>query len=205
MANENQTKKPLEMNPDELPDGRAFEDEFTRGFLQSTEETRPGYYPFLSGTGQYEMDFPVGGIVGENSYALKERDYEGLSIGVDNYNGTESFIKINYDSLHEAGREKAILHMINLQFDEELEFETFASENSTLYLSYFEEEDDTYYAFAGFLQNEGETGGIKIIYETRCSSGKDECKEMKEKNKNRIKEHIESIQFTAQSQSHESE
>lgn len=196
--NEEQTKKPSELSPDELPDSRAFKDEFTRGFLQSTEESKPGYYPFLSGTGKYEMDFPAGGVVGENSYALKEKDYEGLSIGVDNYNGTESYIKLNYDYLHEKGREDPILDMINHQFNGELEFDVSTSENSTLYLSYFED-DKMYYGYAGFLQNEVENGGIEIIYQTKCVVDKEECEEIIAKSKNRMKEHIESIQFILES------
>ncbi|MEC5422975.1 hypothetical protein QGM71_05615 [Virgibacillus sp. C22-A2] len=198
MTNENQTKKPSEMDPDELPDTRAFEDEFTREFLQSTEETRPGYYSFLSGNGKYEMDFPAGGVVGEKSYALKEEDYEGISIGVDNYNGTESYIKLNYNSLDEKGREDTILDMINHQFNGELEFDKFTSENSTLYLSYFED-DETYYAYAGFLQNEVENGGIRIIYETKCVGGKEECEGIKAESKDMMKQQIESIQFILQS------
>ena len=47
MNNGDQDIKLSEMNPEDLPDVRAFEDEFTRGILQSTEETRSGYYPFF--------------------------------------------------------------------------------------------------------------------------------------------------------------
>ncbi|WP_249870811.1 hypothetical protein [Oceanobacillus saliphilus] len=198
MDNEEISKKPSEMSPEELPGVRAFEDEFTRGFLQSTEETRPGYYLFLSGTGKYEMDFPAGGVVGENSYALKEEDYEGISIGVDNYNGTGSYIKLNYDSLDETGREDTILDMINHQFNGELEFDKFTFGNSILYLSYFED-DETYYGYAGFLQNEVENGGIEIIYETECFAGKEECEGIKAESKDMMKQQIESIQFTLQS------
>lgn len=197
-----QTKKPSEMDPEELLDVRAFDDEFTRGFLQSTEETRSGHYPFLSGTGKYEMDFPAGGIVGEKSYALKEKNYEGLSIGVDNYNGTESYIKINYNSLHEKGREHSILEMMNHQFDGALEFDSFTAENSTLYLSYYEE-DETYYAYAVFLQNEVSNGGIKILYETKCVRGKEECKAVITESKDMMRELIDSIQFTGQIKANE--
>ncbi|RDW15836.1 hypothetical protein CWR48_19115 [Oceanobacillus arenosus] len=198
MSNEDQTKKPSEMNPDELPDVRAFEDEFTRGFLQSTEESRPGYYPFLSGTGKYVMDFPAGGVVGEDSYAIKEEDYEGLSIGVDNDNGTGSYFKLNYDSLDEKGQEDTILDMINHQFNGELEFDKFTSGNSTLYLSYFED-DETYYGYAGFLQNEVANGGIRIIYETECIGGKEACEGINAENKDIMKQLIESIHFTLES------
>ena len=195
--NEDQTKKPSEMSPDELPNVRAFEDEFTRGFLQSTEESRTGYYPFLSGTGKYGMDFPVGGIVGEKNYALKETDYEGLSIGIKNYNGTGSHLKLNYYSTDEKGREDLKLDMINNRIGRELEYEKLPSENQTLYLSYYEE-DKMYYGYAGFLQNEVENGGIEIIYQTECLSSKEECAGILPEAKHMMKQQIESIQFTVQ-------
>jgi len=191
--NEEQTKKPSEMNEDELPDGRAFDDEFTRRFLESTEETRPGYYPFLSGTGKYEMDFPVEGTVGEQGYALKEKDYEGLFIGV-NAGEIHSAIRLNYSAFDESGREHTILDIINHRVNQELEYEKLPSENQTLYLSYFETK--RYYGYAGFLQNEVENGGIEIIYQTECVASKEKCEAIKAGSIDVMKEQIESIQFT---------
>ena len=201
MTNEEQTKKPSEMNPDDLPDGEAFEDEFTRGFLQSTEETRPGYYPFLSGTGKYEMDFPVNATIDPHGYALKDKEYEGLFIGVD-AGEMKSSIRLNYSSLHEKGREDTSLGMINQQFNDELLFDEFTSGDSTLYLSYFEE-DETYFGYAGFLQNELDDGGISILYESECIANKEECAGIIAKGKDVMKQQIESIQFTVQSKESE--
>src|SRR5699024_6062542 len=73
---------PKDTETDELPEVRAFQDEFTRGFLQSREETRPGYYPFLSGTGSFKMDFPAEGKLGVKSYNIREENYEAIMIGV---------------------------------------------------------------------------------------------------------------------------
>ncbi len=196
MNNEEQTKKPSEMSPDELPDVRAFEDEFTRGFLQSTEESKPGYYPFLSGTGKYEMDFPSNGTIDDHGYALKDNDYEGLFIGV-NAGEIHSAIRLNYYSTDGKGREDLKLDMINDRINQELEYEKLPSENQTLYLSYFETE--MYYGYAGFLQNEVENGGIRIIYQTECDASKEKCEAIKAESTDVMKEQIESIQFTLES------
>ncbi len=200
MDNEDQTKKPSEMNPDELPGVRAFEDEFTRQFLQSTEETRPGYYPFLSGTGKYEMDFPKDGAVGEQGYALKDKDYEGIFIGVD-AGEIHSAIRLNYYSTDGKGREDLKLDMINDRVNQELEYDKFTSENSTLYLSYFETE--MYYGYAGFLQNETENGGIEIIYQSECVASKEKCETIKAESIDVMREQIVSIQFITKSSERE--
>jgi hypothetical protein len=57
----------------------VFKDDFTRSFIQSIEETSPGYYPFLSATGRYEMDFPEDTIIfGEPAYSLEKERFESL-------------------------------------------------------------------------------------------------------------------------------
>ena len=61
---------PQDMPAEDLPQVEAFQDEFTRSFLQSTEETRPDYYPFLSNTGAFEMDLYKESRVNERSYSL---------------------------------------------------------------------------------------------------------------------------------------
>ena len=71
--------KPSEMHPNDLPDERAFEDEFTRDFIQSVDETRPGYYPFLSKTGKYKMDFPAGGDIIKRAYSINNDSYEFIN------------------------------------------------------------------------------------------------------------------------------
>lgn len=194
------TKNPSEMNPDKLPDVSAFNDEFTRGFLQSIEERKSGYYPFLSGTGKYEMDFPEGGTIDPYGYAIKETDYEGLFIGVDE-GEFHSAIRLNYFSYDEKGQEDMKLDWINGRVNQELEYESFTSENSTLYLSYFETE--MYYGYAGFLQNEVENGGIEIIYQSECVAGKEKCETTIPESINVMREQIESIRFITESNASE--
>ncbi|WP_152655091.1 hypothetical protein [Oceanobacillus sp. CFH 90083] len=62
--------KPAEMNPDELPEVPAFENEFTREFLQSVEPVREGYYPFLSKSESFTMDFPEETIIEQRSHIV---------------------------------------------------------------------------------------------------------------------------------------
>src|SRR5690625_852639 len=73
---------PSEIDKDGLPEVRAFNDSFTREFLQSTEETREGYYPFVSGTRNYKMDFPSSGVIGDRSYIKKKNEYEEFPIHI---------------------------------------------------------------------------------------------------------------------------
>src|SRR5699024_3408201 len=109
---QDQNKKPSEMNPEDLPDVRAFSDEFTLDFLQSTEETRDGYYPFLSGTGNYKVDFPAEGEIDERMYSIKEKRHEEVPISIKDDTGFS--MQITYYSHHKADQINSYLENFKL-------------------------------------------------------------------------------------------
>ncbi|MBM7540247.1 hypothetical protein [Amphibacillus cookii] len=57
----NQDVRPKDIDPEDLPDVPAFQDEATREFLVSTEEVEPGFYLMESRLEGYQMLFPAGG------------------------------------------------------------------------------------------------------------------------------------------------
>ena len=72
-TDKNQAQDKKEVQTPE-PNVRAFQDPFTKKFLISTNEVLPGYYPFLSKTGGYEMAFPAGGVIGERGYNFRKQN-----------------------------------------------------------------------------------------------------------------------------------
>ncbi|WP_017470470.1 hypothetical protein [Amphibacillus jilinensis] len=56
-----QDVRPKDIDPEDLPDVPAFQDEATREFLVSTEEVEPGFYLMESRLEGYQMLFPAGG------------------------------------------------------------------------------------------------------------------------------------------------
>lgn len=190
--NEDQTKKPSEMNPEELPDVRAFEDEFTRGFLQSTEETRPGYYPFLSRTRKYEMDFPAGGIVGQRGYSREKDRFESFIIGVAQ-NEIESSIDIKYMPDNQ-GEEIVALDMLTASFGRDLDFEKSELEGRNIYFSPFTLENGDF-GYAAYIQNTINTGGLYIFYLSGCTT-EEKCSEVKEEEQSAIMNWLNTIEFT---------
>lgn len=188
---------PKDMDPTDLPDGRAFEDEFTRSFLQSTEEVMPGYYPFLSGNGLFTMAFPKEGLMGEGGYACKEGDQESIGISVWKEGANISAdIQINYYSfLLSNDSEEFGKRNLQKRFNMDLDFEEIKKEGQTLYISYFEKESDTtesIYGYAGYLQNNKERGGIFLIYTSYCDRN---CEEEKEADLKQAYDWMQSVTF----------
>ena len=159
--------KPSEMNPNNLPDERAFHEEFTREFLQSVEETRPGYYPFLSKTGRYKMDFPAEGVINKHSYIINNTSHETFNltyIDEDNIN-----IEISVAYYIESYKNDMDINLAFFQgrlgVDEK--FEITHTENKTIY--YTDYHISKYYKHAAYIQNDLSPGGIELIVTIHCN------------------------------------
>ena len=63
------------------PETPAFKDDFTREFMDSTEEIKDGYYRFKSKTEGYTMLFPVNATVDAVSYGVDHDVYEAYTFG----------------------------------------------------------------------------------------------------------------------------
>ncbi|MDQ0273320.1 hypothetical protein [Cytobacillus purgationiresistens] len=64
-----------------LPGTRAYQDEFTREFLQSPEEIEEGFYQFKSKTEGYTMWFPKDAKVSEAGFESNQDVFETFSFG----------------------------------------------------------------------------------------------------------------------------
>jgi len=182
---EQEELKPADMDEKDLPDVRAFQDEFTREFLQSTEETRPGYYPFLSGTGAYEMDFPEEGEIGEKSYNIKDKSYEAIMISEGNEDSKVPHnITITYYNHLEQIHKDSRLGKIQSEVGETLDFEEIEKDNETFYISPFQYDKETskddVYGYAALILNNKNLGGVQIVYTSYCVK---DCDSLKEKDK----------------------
>lgn len=191
-------EKPKDMPIEDLPDVRAFQDDFTRGFLQSTEETRPGYYPFLSGTGAFEMDFPNEGKIGERSYNIKNKSFEVLLIDVGNEksNIIHNITMKYYNYLEEGLHKDTTLGLIQSGLGEDLNFERIEKDNQIYHISEFEsnkeEDSPENYGYAALVLNKQDLGGIEIIYDSNCLEN---CEEDRERDKEEIFNWVMSVKL----------
>src|SRR5699024_5644149 len=150
-----EAQKPSEMNEEELPDVQAFEDEFTRDFLQSTGETEEGFYPFLSGTGKYKMDFPAGGLIDDKSYSKRKNGYEEVHISIEDDTGFG--MDVHYYSHHTKDGLDTFLDNFKGRLGYDEEFEKLSKNDKTLYFAQYERYGTR--TFAGYILNDSKTGG----------------------------------------------
>lgn len=190
------TKIPSVVKPEELPDVRAFEDEFTRKFLQSTEETRLGFYPFLSGTGKFKMDFPAEGVVAERGYSKEGDWFETFLIGVAQME-IESSIDIKYMPDNQ-GEETVALDMITASFGKDLDFDRTELEGRNVYAAPFTLENSNF-GYAAYIQNTMSEGGIYIFYLSSCMIEEKKCSVIMEEESLAIRDWLNTIEFINES------
>ena len=162
------------------PNVRAFQDPFTQEFLTSTKEVLPGYYPFRSKTGGYEMAFPAGGEILERGYEFRKKSNEFFMAGVHvkNYDPIKELsasLKINYFSYYNKETIEINLSSLRAEYDNKLELRKLSLKDRDIYWSAYEENKYMYYGVAGYVQNTVDTGGVYFSYEFTCKFGADKC------------------------------
>jgi len=86
----------------------AFQDEFTRQFLDSTKEVKPGFYLFRSGTNGYTMLFPENAILSDKFYEVDQNHFETIGIGASFGENISYFMNLRY--LNKASFPVYIMH-----------------------------------------------------------------------------------------------
>src|SRR5690625_2566820 len=176
------------MNPDDLPDERAFQDEFTREFLQSVEETRPGYYPFLSKTGKYKMDFPGDGNVSKAFYR-KIKGYEAFSASIPE----QGYFTLHFDDSRTIENLPYYLDAFQGRIGKEINLEILEIDSKVIYYNFFHRKN--YEHHVAYLHPKNNNGGLEIIYTLDCLEGFN-CDKPNSNEKQDILNWIKSIQFT---------
>src|SRR5690625_2637212 len=74
-------KEVAEMDPANLPDVIAFQDDFTREFMSSLEEVEDGYYLFESKTGGYTMMYPENAKMNQGYFERNGNTFEIIRYG----------------------------------------------------------------------------------------------------------------------------
>lgn len=197
MNNDNESKSSSANQAKEIPDVAAFEDEFTRSFLVSTETTREGYYSFVSKSNSFKMDFPQDMIINEESHTVEpdnRGEYIYMEYNPENAKGSYAVRTIQYTNFmtDETNSKKQISNSLDL----ELEFnEISLNNNQKLQVTNFEYNEE-FSGIAALISN-SENQELQIIADIQCGKVAqfDTCASEKEKEKEKIMDWLKSIEF----------
>lgn len=197
MSNGKGSASPSEMDPQDLPNVPAFQDEFTRDFLQSTEPVRDGFYPFEAKSGKFTMDFPEDMTIDERSYNKSSKnDSEFITISHTDQNlDVITNIQLKYYGF--MGDEETSKEGMSAKMREELKFESVSSEYEGQEIEVANYSSGPFPGFATLIWND-EDENIQIFADMTCSEGldSDECSKLVESEKERILGVFQSIKLT---------
>ncbi|MFS0562049.1 hypothetical protein AB1K91_15035 [Terribacillus sp. 179-K 1B1 HS] len=202
MSKENNSVSPSEMDVSKLPDVPAFQDEFTREFLQSVEPVENRYYPFKSKTESFTMFFPADFTIDKRSYNVgPENNSEFISMSQTDEQ-KEAFVNhridyINYMSDPENSRER-----MRNSSGQKLEFEEINTDFKKQHLEVAEYESGPFSVIAALIWNENNQG-ITIFSDIDCREdlNENQCLEAKDTQRESIMDMIKSIQFSTNEES----
>ncbi|MDL4840513.1 hypothetical protein [Aquibacillus rhizosphaerae] len=163
-----------QLKEEQLPETKAFQDEYTREFMDSVEEVKDGYYLFRSKTEGYTMLFPENAEVSKMFYERNKDFFENLTFvdysREENYNHRsdvmyspygEKDIDINLESLSTKGGYSG-------------DYQEIEEKNTRIYFAkeqkMYEEEGRkrTVYSFFSYIVPKGGSVGIEYIYSSFC-------------------------------------
>ncbi|WP_082415943.1 hypothetical protein [Numidum massiliense] len=192
------SKDPQSLPLEKLPQVTAFQDEFTRKFMDSTEPVKEGYYLFRSGVNGYTMLFPEGAKLSERGYSAPDKFFETIDFGGEEKNVTY-YVRIEY---HFSGT----VNLIDSQLDSfrseahyNGEFKKREVGQKIMYIGNNEflsdHKEDTAYNFFGFIKSKESNQGIRFFYSVTCLDAKKTCHLDVRKEEEQARILMESITF----------
>ena len=170
-------KDVADMDPKDLPDVRAFQDDFTREFMASTEPVEDGYYEFESKTGGYTMKYPENATMSNRYYERKQKNFERLRYAENESKTSNAYVAIvTYDHFSEERETKRSLNLLSRSENYNGDYKEFKNNESTIHFATSKEtitsgnKQATWFNFFGLISSNSSNQSLEYRYSVQCDS-----------------------------------
>ncbi|WZY00409.1 hypothetical protein NSQ26_14155 [Bacillus sp. FSL W7-1360] len=189
------------------PDTPAFQDEFTREFMKSSEEVEDGYYEFESKTGGYTMLFPVTGEMQKSRYFYDDETGKVEdTLFIDSDDDILRSVRTRYDArARNADDIEARQRSLSRSVSYEGEYEEIEADGKTIYYAkneyhvQVEDKEGTSYSFFGYVKSNEHSRGLSLAYEVSCRDKAKPCDLDLDLAEERAKKLMKAVQFKQKS------
>ncbi|MDY0409413.1 hypothetical protein RWD45_13560 [Virgibacillus soli] len=194
-------EKPItERDPKDLPDVMAFQDEFTRGFMTSTEEVEDGYYLFESKTGGYTMWYPEDARMDDMYYQRNKEYSEHIKFGGSHDKITHNtyYVHVTYNKSKNVKKHELYLDLLSSMSGYEGQYEKSISDDITIYFAQRKNVDvkTSFHTFFGFVAKDDSNQGLRYEYTIICEEdGNNGCTDNLEEVEAHVRKLMKSIVF----------
>ena len=191
-----------EMDPKDLPNVTAFQDDFTREFMTSTEEVDDGYYLFESKTGGYTMWYPEDAVMNKGYFERTKDTYERVSFGREankDKSNIPYYVVATYDHFHKGKESERLLNLLSKYVNYDGEYEEFTHNTNTIFLakskSTTRNQKVTWYEFFGLVKANSSNQSLRYIYSVECKKQSDDCSYDFDAIEQKVREIMKSVEF----------
>ncbi|MBU5465518.1 hypothetical protein KQI49_01580 [Virgibacillus sp. MSJ-26] len=195
-------KDVADMDPKDLPDVTAFQDDFTREFMASKEPVEEGYYEFESKTGGYTMKFPENARLSKRFYERNKRTFERLRYAENENELSSSYAVIStYNHFQKARETERLLYLLSSSVNYEGDYEKLDHLDNTIYFATLEEtvkvEDKkaTWYNFFGLIKSKKSNQSLRYIISIKCDKPNENCSYDLDAIEHKVKSLMKSVEF----------
>ena len=190
------------MNPEDLPDVTAFQDDFTREFMTSTEEVEDGYYLFESKTGGYTMWYPEDAIMNKGYYERTKDTFERVSFGVEankDKSNIPYYVVASYNHSHSNQDNDSLLYLLSSTVDYKGDYDKFEHQDNSIFFATSESttrsKKTTWYEFFGLIKSKNTNQSLRYIYSVKCEGKTKNCSYDLESIEQKVKDIMKSVKF----------
>ncbi|TES49654.1 hypothetical protein [Shouchella lehensis] len=194
-------KTPAEMDPADLPKIDAFQNEYSRELMVSTEPVAEGYYLMRSKIDAFTIWFPEEAVFMDNASGVDGDHYEKISFAYENEEENRGYlIDFQYNYSGYAERPDWLLDNLRDRWSYEEEWKEIEGEHGHIYYGYTIEEFKGHqnHVFMGYKVSSQEAPqGIQFLYIASCvDKGVESCQIELEEEEKYLLRWVKSIEFS---------
>ncbi|MDN0192174.1 MULTISPECIES: lipoprotein YvcA [unclassified Bacillus (in: firmicutes)] len=200
-TNDNKTEavKPKDMDPKDLPQVPAFQDEKTREYMVSTKEQEPGYYLLESKLKGFRMLFPEDG-----EYSDSETSKTNESLFFDSINNKTNIVMNAslkfYQNESFINNPETMLDIVSGKNEYKGKFEKIEAKDKDIYFApkqeNFDNQESPSYIYLGYIKSKKQDYlGMEYSFMFSCSANVQTCKQNPKGYEKKVKKILNSVTF----------
>ncbi|WDF02180.1 hypothetical protein [Shouchella hunanensis] len=191
-------KTPAEMDPADLPQIDAFQNEYSRELMVSTEPVAEGFYLMRSKIDAFTIWFPEEAVFMDNASGVDGDHYEKLRISYENKNENRGYTgNFQYQYGGNAKKPERILDNLRWRWEFEEEWNEVEEEEGTIFYGIKKMATNEYVVMGYKVSIKQAPQVIEFVYDVSCVNKQaDGCEINLEKEKEFALEWVKSIQFS---------
>ncbi|MCM3314419.1 hypothetical protein MHB73_20920 [Bacillus sp. FSL K6-6483] len=194
-------KTPAEMDPADLPQIDAFQNEYSREMMVSTEPVADGYYLMRSKIGAFTIWFPEEAVFMYNASGVDGDHYEKLRFAYESEEENRGFlVDFQYNYGGNAKKPERLLDNLRGRWDYEKEWKEVEDEHGRTYFGSKVEDMEDYqrYVVIGYkVSSQKVPQGMEFLYIASCVNKEAEnCQIDLAEEEEYVLQWVKSIQFS---------